>query len=128
MSQSARTILVVDDLEAILAIAREFLEAEGFAVLTARNALEAFRAEEAYTGNIDLLLTDTRTPGTNGFLLAGRLKILRPEMAVIFMSAIFSEAIDKKRIAKLEALFLWKPFTRRELLLKVNRVMTRLRS
>jgi two-component system cell cycle sensor histidine kinase/response regulator CckA len=125
IARGAHTILAVDELEAILTIVCEFLEVEGFAVLTAGDALEAIRIAEEYAGNIDLLLTDTRTRGMDGFVLAQRLKILLPAMGVILMSAMIDMAIEKKRIAKLHALFLWKPLTRRELLFKVNRSMAR---
>ena len=120
---AAKRILVVDDLEAILAIVREFLEMEGFAVMTAKNGPEAVCIADRYDGDIDLLVTDVQMPGMNGLLLAESLRTSRPAIAVIIMSAVSLGPLDKNRARKLKALFLWKPFTSKELLLKVNELV-----
>jgi DNA-binding NtrC family response regulator len=121
--RGVQTVLVVDDCEAVLAIVREFLKTDGFAVLTANNGLEAIRIAEGYEKDIDILLTEARMPESNGLVLTERLKLLRPAMAVIVMSAALDGATYHKCIAKVQARFLWKPFTSEELLLKVKEII-----
>jgi two-component system, cell cycle sensor histidine kinase and response regulator CckA len=122
---SPPTILVVDHLDAIRAIVREFLETEGFTVLLAKSASHATRILRGHSGTIDLLLTELQMPGTDGVLLAKRLQALRPEMAVVTMSAALSSAVTRKQISLIAAQFLWKPFTKQELLKKLDESLQR---
>ncbi len=115
-----RTILVVDDYEAVLSIVREFLESQGFCVLVATDASQAMQIAQAYMGNIDALLIEARLPKANGIAISEQLKRLRPAMAVIVMSATLDETIQINRVANLHAHFLWKPFTNGELLHAIN--------
>lgn len=121
--RQAHTILVVDEMEAVLAITREFLEASGYRILTTRSGSDAVQIAREHHGKIDVLITDKWTKGMSGYRLAKRVKGLRPVIGVIVMSAFFSGPDDRKKIEELEALFVWKPFTRRELLLKVKRLL-----
>lgn len=118
-----QTVLVVDDNEAVLAIVRDFLEAQGFSVLSASNGSEANHIAESHAGEIDLLLIEARLPDTSGVAVSERLKLLRPTMAVIIMAAALDKTTYKKRVAKHQASFLWKPFTNAELLLKIKEVI-----
>ncbi|MCX6123299.1 MAG: response regulator [Proteobacteria bacterium] len=74
-----KTILVVDDEEALVEAAVDFLSSAGFNVLTAHNgaaALATLRAHEP----IDLILTDMKMPVMDG---AALLKVVRQEFAHI---------------------------------------------
>lgn len=121
--RDTQTVLVVDDNEAVLAIVRDFLEAQGFSVLSASNGSEANHIAESRAGEIDLLLIEARLPDTSGVAVSERLKLLRPTMAVIIMAAALDETTYKKRVAMHQLSFLWKPFTNAELLLKIKEVI-----
>ena len=59
------TVLVVDDEPAIIELMRDFLEVEGFGVVTARDGAEALEILARTT--VDCLLLDVMMPGQSGF-------------------------------------------------------------
>jgi two-component system cell cycle sensor histidine kinase/response regulator CckA len=103
-------ILIVDDEREIRDFVAELLRDANFTVEQASDGLEAMRRIEAGE-QFDLLLTDVRMPGLNGFELVRRLKQVRPGLRVLFMSGYAAEyRIDPDRED-----FLPKPFRPQEL-------------
>ena len=82
-----KTILVVDDEEAVLAMVRDVLTLAGHEVLEAGGGAEALEIEQAHAGPIDLLLTDIVMPGLSGPDLARKFAARRPRAKLLFMSA-----------------------------------------
>ena len=81
---TARTVLVVDDDQAIVELLRDFLEAEGFAV---QGALDAREAEAILDQTaIDCVLLDVMMPGQSGFDLCRQIRS-RSELPILFLSA-----------------------------------------
>jgi len=70
---AGRKILVVDDSELVLAMAKEFLEQGGFTVVTAENGIEANRHIYA-TDKPDLIILDVMLPMLEGNKKAKMLK------------------------------------------------------
>ena len=120
---NSRAVLVVDDLEGIRSLLEEFLAPEGYAVLSARNGQEAIKIAEAVS--ISLLLSDVQMPGIDGVELANHLKSLYPEMGVILMSGHRGEVLTTEKVDKLQAILLWKPFTKKELLSAMRSALRR---
>lgn len=79
-----KKILVVDDESGIVVLCQHLLELASYQVLTATEPQTAL--EIAGRESIDLLLTDIRLPGMDGFELARRIKLLHPEIAVVVMT------------------------------------------
>jgi CheY-like chemotaxis protein len=79
-----RTILCIDDDEAILSYEKALLERSGYAVLTASSPQKGLRL--ATTCNCDAVLLDYEMPGMNGDEVALAIKRLRPELLVILLS------------------------------------------
>src|SRR4051812_1519605 len=88
-----QTVLVVDDDESIVALMRDFLEADGFRVESALCAGEAQAVLDRR--QVDCVLLDVMLPGENGFELSRRLRRTR-EVPVLFLSARGEDA-DKLR-------------------------------
>ena len=88
-----RTVLVVDDDAAIVALMRDFLEAAGFEVAAAHAAEEA-RAILDRTP-IDCVLLDVMLPGASGFELCRQIRSTS-NVPVLFLSARGEDA-DKLR-------------------------------
>ncbi len=110
LTKGAATILLVEDEISIRALARTVLEEQGHTVLEAGDAAEAMRLSEQHQGPIHLLLTDVVMPGMNGFELASRLRSLRPEMKLLFISGYMGGSADQSSVRPKDAFFLQKPF------------------
>jgi CheY-like chemotaxis protein len=63
----SKTVLLVDDLDTLRKMIREFLGSLGMEVLEASNATEAIHIGRSHPGRIDLLLTDLEMPGMSGW-------------------------------------------------------------
>jgi hypothetical protein len=107
-----KTILVVDDEDAIRGLITVILRQEGYAVLEAADCKGAERVRQRHRGRIDLLLTDVSLPGPNGPELAAALRKSEPDLPVLFMSGMPE--------AEAYTPFLQKPFGVTELLRRVS--------
>jgi PAS domain S-box-containing protein len=87
------TILVVDDEEAVLELAREFLVRGGFEVVTAgggREALEILRADAE--GRLDAAVLDLAMPDLDGRETLLEMRRLRPGLPVVVASGFDEDA------------------------------------
>ena len=114
------TILVVEDEESLLEIAKESLESFGYTVLTASSGPDALKLVSANEGTIDLMLTDVVMPGMSGRELADTLKQKLPELKVIFMSGYTDDSVVRHGVNHEKVAFLQKPFAPFDLLKKVR--------
>lgn len=89
---TARTILVVEDDDAVRVPAAEFLKMEGFKVLQAKTGPEAISIALQKRSPVDLLITDIVMPGMSGRKVAQELMEMFPGMQVLFMSGDVSGA------------------------------------
>jgi two-component system, cell cycle sensor histidine kinase and response regulator CckA len=84
--EAAKTILVVDDDDAVRVPAAEFLKMEGFKVLQAKTGPEALQIAERHHGSLDLVATDIIMPEMSGREVAETLRELYPHIKVLYMS------------------------------------------
>jgi CheY-like chemotaxis protein len=113
---AARTVLLVEDEEAVRRLASLVLRSAGFAVLEAADALEAALIAETHRGAIALLLCAVSLPGVGGLYLARSLAAARPGLKVLLTSGHEVGAADGMG-------FLRKPFTGPALLAKVREAL-----
>ncbi|RYG64867.1 response regulator, partial [bacterium] len=123
--RGVETVLLVEDEEQVRAIVRLVLRRQGYEVLEAQNAGEAFLICEQYKSRIDLLLTDLVMPRMNGRELVTRLGPMRPEMKVVYMSGYTEDTAFQKSVLDTDVPFLQKPVTPESLLVKVREVLDR---
>jgi CheY-like chemotaxis protein len=117
-------VLVVEDEEAVRALARWVLMARGYRVLTAASPDEALTLVGDGREKIDLLVTDVVMPGMGGPALAERLVEGRPDLRVLFISGYAEEAIQRHGTLPAGGELLEKPFTADELTIRVREVLT----
>jgi signal transduction histidine kinase len=84
--RGSETVLVVEDEAGVRELACQFLRVKGYTVLEARDGPEALEIAGRHPGLIHLVLSDMVMPKMNGGELAGRLKGIRPDIRVAFMS------------------------------------------
>ena len=119
----SRRVLVVDDEEAILALLRDVLVADGHRVDTARNGEEALThlAKHGY----DLLITDIKMPGMGGQALYQRVKQMDSELAknTVFITGDTVSAETRNFLQRVQNVCLAKPFKIRDVRETLNRLL-----
>jgi CheY-like chemotaxis protein len=80
-----KTILVVDDDEAIRTLLQEELEDEGYKVMIATNARDALKMVESEA--LDLVVLDIRMPGMDGLEALPRILGIKEGLPVILNTA-----------------------------------------
>lgn len=117
-----RVVLVVDDDERVLEIAKLYLQKEGFTVITARDgnrALEQFRDRRP-----DLMILDLMLPGRDGWEVCREVR--KTDRTPIIMLTARDDDTDKVVGLELGADdYVTKPFNPRELAARVKAVMRR---
>ena len=124
MTDEAPHILVVDDDSRLRDLLRRYLIEQDFRVTTARNATAARELLAAY--DFDLLVLDIMMPGESGLDLTRSLRE-NSNVPVLLLSAM-GETDD--RIAGLSCGaddYITKPFEPRELVLRINAILRRMR-
>ena len=119
-------ILLVEDEASLRSLAARILQAQGYRVLEAAHGEEALRIAQESTGqDLHLLLTDVVMPQMGGKELVGRLKKLRPEIKVLFISGYTDNIIISHDILGPNTAFLQKPFSIGELVRRVREILDR---
>jgi PAS domain S-box-containing protein len=119
------TILLVEDEEALRALARELLESLGYTVLEAQHGAEALGLSASHVGHIDLLMTDQVMPHIDGQELATRLVAERPETRVLFVSGCAEDDTTRGKLPESRVAFLQKPYTAAALGTKIRQLLDR---
>ncbi|MBZ5682440.1 MAG: GAF domain-containing protein [Acidobacteriia bacterium] len=123
MPKGTETILLVEDEEGIRSLTSEFLCAQGYTVLDAMNGEKALRIADGHEDLIHLLVTDMVMPKLGGIELAHRLRKVRPQMKVLFMSGYPEHPALSSEGAGQPETILQKPFSLDTLAHKVRSVL-----
>jgi DNA-binding NtrC family response regulator len=90
----ARSILIVDDEIDIINSVKRWLEADGFKVHGIADPLQALEYFENNSEDIDFVLSDIRMQKIDGRDLVKRIKTIRPETKIIFMTALETDRLE----------------------------------
>jgi two-component system cell cycle sensor histidine kinase/response regulator CckA len=112
-----RTVLLVEDEDAVRRLSRRLLEADGYQVLEAPGGERAIALARSHPGPIDLLLTDVVMPDLKGPEVAARVAKLRPAIQVLYMSGYANVELADLGPG---AVLLQKPFTPETLAAKME--------
>jgi two-component system cell cycle sensor histidine kinase/response regulator CckA len=123
MIRNPATILLVENGEMLRPLLCEILRREGFEVLAAKDGDEALSVWEGHQDQIDLVVTDVVMPGISGKELVERLRSLRPEIKVIYMSGYEASLLSVGNKFGSEVTFLQKPFRPAELSKSVREIL-----
>jgi len=117
------TILVVEDQESVRSFVKAALRHHGYQVIHAGDGDQALSVANLHSRQIDLLLTDVVMPGLNGRELSERLKELRGNLKVLFISGYTADVFAQRGILDPGVAFLHKPFSQEELVQKVREIL-----
>lgn len=102
------SVLLADDDPAHLDVVRQILAPLGFAVFTASNGTEAITLARECVPQLALL--DISMPGLDGWRTAEQLRLERPDLRIMMVSANAHDGQAVDREALLHDAFLMKPF------------------
>ena len=118
---AVRRVLVVDDEESIRNAIGKFLKARGYDVAVAVNGAEAL--ETLQRERFDALLCDVRMPGMSGTEVVPRALELRPDLAVLMLTAVNDAPTATEVLAQGAMDYLMKPVELDELVKAVERAL-----
>lgn len=123
--RGTETLLVVDDEEALLNLAKALLEGMGYSVYTAANGKQALEMLHQDC-HVDLLFTDVVMPGgINGYQLAEQAVASFPKLKVLFTSGYTGKIVGDTQAPDegITLNLLSKPYSRSGLARKVREVL-----
>jgi len=116
-------ILLVEDEPALRRLLARLLRLSGFVVIEAADGLEALQLASRQDGEPGLLISDVVMPRMGGLELAMELRLLHPQLPVLFISGytdtLFLEAEELRHGTS----FLAKPFAPQVLIGKVKELL-----
>jgi CheY-like chemotaxis protein len=111
-----RTVLLVEDDEAVREVTRLVLQDRECRILEAGDSAEALRLWQENRDSVDLLIVDLVIPGlVDGLQLANRLRAERADLKVILTTGFAGSAFISELEASRGVEFLPKPFTYRQI-------------
>ena len=117
------TVLLVEDDDMVRGMTAEILNKFGYSVLIAETPIEALAFFEKEDTPIDLLISDVVMPQMSGAELVAKIKVIKPELKVLFMSGYTENVIVRQGVLKEGIHFVQKPFSMKDLARKVREAM-----
>jgi PAS domain S-box-containing protein len=105
------TVLLVEDEDQVRALVSRILKRNGYAVLEAARPHDALELASRVDQPIHLLITDVVMPQLNGRQLAERVRALRPDLEILFMSGYSDHLLERDGVLERGLHFLPKPIT-----------------
>lgn len=109
----APTVLIVEDEAYVRMLAVEAIRDEGYRMIDESDGKAALALLESDCA-IDLMITDVRLPGVNGYQLAKAGMACRPQLKVILVTGFTQESVPEE-LMRAGAKFLYKPYDVNEL-------------
>lgn len=120
---NGETILLVEDEAAVREMGTHILTNLGYKVQSFLSPLEALKMVGESSCEISLLVTDVVMPEMNGRDLAAQCRELCQDVKVLYMSGYTADVIAHRGVLDDGVNFIQKPFTIRELAVKVRKVL-----
>jgi PAS domain S-box-containing protein len=119
------TVLVAEDDASVRQLATIVLESFGYSVIAAVDGEDAIAKFMENRERISIILLDMIMPKKNGKEVGEAIKKVNPRVKILFMSGYTMDIIKGKELAEAGSDFIHKPFTPKDLLIKVREVLDR---
>jgi len=126
--RGSETVLLVEDEQAVRRATAEFLTLQGYTVLEAKDGVHALSVAKNHGSTIHLLISDVVMPNMSGGQLAKELSQLRPGTKLLFVSGYAGKTVLDHKVVDLETNFLQKPYTLKQLSIKIRTALNPLPS
>ena len=124
-SRPREQVLLVDDEPLVREVVSQTLRDVGYVVLEASNGFDAIKiASERAAGAIELLITDVVMPFMRGDELASKVRLIHPDLKVIFVTGYGEDSVACGRTTQREAI-LEKPFAPSVLVSRIQEMLDR---
>ena len=120
---AGETVLIVDDQEALREVTARIFTRGGYHVLTAADGPEAIRLAAQHDGDIHLLLTDVVMPSMLGKEVAQRIRTIKPDIHLLFMSGYARTVLATEGKLDADVALIEKPFTAVAILEKAGQIL-----
>jgi signal transduction histidine kinase/CheY-like chemotaxis protein len=117
------TVLVVEDEAALREVTRRIFARNGYRVITAGSGPEALDIARDYEGEIHLLVTDVVMPKMLGNEVAERIRRIKPEIEVLYMSGYAQRNLASQRTLERDVHLIEKPFSAAVLIETAGRIL-----
>jgi PAS domain S-box-containing protein len=121
--KGTETVLVIEDERALRTLVVQILRHQGYQVLEASDGGGALLKFENHPGPIDLVLTDVVMPGSRGPAVVERLKKVKEDFKVLYMSGYTDNEISYADMLRRGDHFIPKPFTPESLVSRIRGVL-----
>lgn len=117
------TILVAEDNDEVRGLTRKVLEASGYKVIEAVDGEDAVSKFESGKDEIRLAIIDVIMPRTSGKEAGERIRNIRDDMRILYMSGYTADIIRQKGILEEKTDFLSKPISPHDLLVTIRGIL-----
>ena len=117
------TVLLVEDEEALREVTRRIFARNGYQVITAANGPEALGIATSHPDEIHLLVTDVVMPHMLGKEVAEKMRLIKPEIEVVFMSGYARPVLASQGRLDPGVALVAKPFSEADLLATAGQVL-----
>ena len=118
------TILLVEDEDPVRLFTARALRNKGYRVVEAKSGEAALQLLQEFTDPVDLMITDAVMPGLDGPALVKLVREQRPGTRFICISGHTDDALRERINQAGDISFLPKPFSLKQLVLRVKEVMS----
>lgn len=118
-------VVVVDDDFRVRESLESLVESAGYEPAVFASAEEFLLSGMLTAANC--VITDVRMPGMDGIELQRRIRLMRPELPVVFISAHTSDETRQKALDEGAVDFLYKPFNSADLLKAIHAALAKAR-
>jgi PAS domain S-box-containing protein len=122
-SPKGETVLVVEDEPALREVTERIFTRNGYCVISAANGPEAIMLAAQHGGDIHLLVTDVVMPKMLGKEVAERVREIRPDIEVLYMSGYAQPVLASLGRLEPGVALVDKPFSEAALLAKAGQVL-----
>ena len=119
------TVLVAEDDASLRKLARIVLESFGYSVIAAEDGEDAITKFMENRERISLVLLDMIMPKKNGKEVSEAIRKVSPGIKILFASGYTMDIIKGKELKEAGSDFIQKPFTPKDLLIKVREILDR---
>jgi PAS domain S-box-containing protein len=108
-SRGSQTVLLVEDYDAVRLTLKRSLERLGYLVLDAPSGEDGLTVVQDAGIRLDVIVSDMMMPGMNGRDFADAVKLVRPDVPVVFMSGYADAAVRDRTLVDTQHAFVHKP-------------------